>query len=289
MLKQSAKPSILCFVLYLFIIQVIAKWEQVESCPRGKHRIKRQSDLCGNASSYHCIPDDNCQLHQFCADPQESLVIDTLFISNHSIFVESIKNISSTNTELYGDLSLYFCKYSSREILNDTLYTNILKRLDTKADYNSFKQHCRSPDDEHVLSTLDSCEIRFKCAQTRKVMDFKLLVFHNGELLSHEFEMGLSNRSDFYKVGFLLCFLNNKKLYEYKLDIESDSNATNASSSRLSDKLSPIGIIAGVLVPVIAILTSLFFFAIYFVRKKICQGENIELAAAPMLSTCDSS
>lgn len=248
MFKMSAKSFIIYFGLFATITWSLATSEKVDNCPVGQQRMERQRELCDNATWYHCISDAKCQLHQFCAIPQKSKPMNTLYIfSGLTQNVPKVK-FPSTNTELYGDLSLFFCKYSSRKTLNE-LFTNILKRLDTNADIiNSFKVPCIKPYQEHVLPALDSCEMKFKCAETRKVMDFKLLVFHNRKLISHDFDMGLSNRTDYYKVGFLLCVLSNEKFYDFKLESESSPPIKDSVSNSPRDELSIYGILAGILV-----------------------------------------
>ncbi|CAC5425666.1 unnamed protein product [Mytilus coruscus] len=248
---MSAKSFIIYFGLFATIAWSLATSEKVDNCPVGQQRIERQRELCDNATLYHCISDAKCQLHQFCADPQESQPMNTLFIFSGWTQNEPKGNFPSTNTELYGDLSLFFCKYSSRKTFNE-LFTYILKRLDTNANIiNSFKVPCTFPDAEHVLPALDSCEMKFKCAKTRKMVDFKLLVFHNRKLISHGFEMGLSNRTEFYKVGFLLCVLNNEKFYDYKLKPQISPPNKGSVSNSPSDELSIYGIIVGFLVQII--------------------------------------
>lgn len=254
-MPDQTTKAILCFVMY-FIIKVTAKVEQIERCPRGHARNERQRNLCGNASLYHCIPDSKCQLYQFCADPQEPPRIDTLFMFNDSIHNISIETLTFTNTELYEDLSLYFCKYSL-EMSNNKLFEAIVKRLDTNATNNSFKQPCTPPDVEHVLPTFDSCQINFKCAETRNVSDFKLLVYQNGKLVSHQFKIGLSNQSGFYKVDFLLCFLNNNKLNEYTLEADTISTIKDNSSNAHSHG-TIIGSIVGTLCTLIIIIVAIF-------------------------------
>ncbi|CAC5425674.1 unnamed protein product [Mytilus coruscus] len=244
-----AKPFILYLGLSVTISCCFATLEKVDKCPVGQQRIEHQRDLCDNATLYHCIPDANCQLYQFCSDPQESPQIVIPFISKDKHIYNKTVNIPSTNTELYGDLTLYFCKYSSGKILNNQSFTNILKRLDTKIP-NVYKLPCTYPNVEHVLPTLGSCEMESKCFRTGKVMNFKLLVFHNGKLISHGFEIDLSNQSDFYKAGFLLCVLNNKKLYDYILEAEIIPTIKGPVSNGPSDELSLYGIIVGFLVQI---------------------------------------
>lgn len=52
--------------------------------------------------------------------------------------------------------------------------------------------------------------------KTEKVKGIKLFIFHNGELLLKEFPMGLSNNTNYYKLAFLLCKLDNNEFDDYK-------------------------------------------------------------------------
>lgn len=260
-----AQLFLLNFGLY-HIIPARAKREPVESCPRGQQRIERQSNLCVKATFYHCIPDATCQLYQFCADPQKSPQIVIPFISKDKKINETVI-IPSTNTELYRDLTLYFCQYYSGVISDNKLLEDIIKRLDTKI-LNIYTQRCTSPDDEHVLPTFGSCEIGSNCFQIGKVMTFKLFIFHNKTLISQDVKMGLSNGSDVHKVRILLCVFNKSKLYEYKFDKNSNPNGTIASD----EVLTYIGIIVGLLEFFLAP-----FITFYFVRRKPRQEDDINI------------
>lgn len=263
-MPEQPRQAIVCFVMY-FIIEVTAQWEQIESCPRGHDRIERQRNLCGNASLYHCIPDDNCQLHQFCANPQAPPLLDILFIANDSLFVESIKNIPYTNTELYGDLTLYICQYFTEKISNGELFKYILKRIDIEyKDRPLFKLPCKFSEYEYILPTLDTCKIQSKCFQTRKMDRFKLLNFNNGTLSLHEFEIAPSNRRHFYTVGFLLCVIANNSLHEYIFNEESIPTLKDNSSNAHYYGL--------LVIPVIIIIISAIC-----VRKKLRQRKDTDM------------
>lgn len=134
-------------------------------------------------------------------------------------------------------------------------------------DTGSYTKQCALQTTHHYLATLD-CEMKKSCNKPRMSPNVRLYIynesaFKGGRLKLHEFNVGTSNSSFYYRIGFILCTLERFITYhEEEYDNKgndswkfNNSQATRTNVSVNTELQSP-EIIAGVIVGIIVFLYS---------------------------------
>lgn len=237
----------------------------VNECPEGRERYLEKANFCTNSSLYHCLPDETCKLHKICIQPVKSASVFVILNVKGTLFPEYVVSIPNSNVDVYELFSLFVCKLSVLDTVDTQLFDKILQKLNISVPNSSgsYTKPCTLPTIHHYLATLD-CEMKKSCNEPRMSPNVRLYIYNESafkrdKLNLHEFNMGASNSSFYYRIGFILCTLERIKNYHEEefdkkdkdswiLDL-SDALRTNVT---VNTELHNPKIIAGVIVGIIA-------------------------------------
>lgn len=197
----------------------------VTVCPTGQSRIEKELTCRYTSNVFHCLPDENGNLYEFCGRRRNDLrypyfVVDRVndLHLNNLVFPVSL----GTETEFYSNFSQVIIK-AQDQLEGFAVFENLQEELSWTVAVS-----CKNDLKQHILPRRDSCKIVNACAQSQFVPCITIYILNVsddiGNIIEKSFPLPQTNTKKYALVALALCqdyhetlskqcsiLLNNKK------------------------------------------------------------------------------